>query len=93
MRPYAVLRLGDEVADTVGRAWRFDGPWNWTPFDGALFGAGPAWPLVLLTRAGTPCSVVDAQAVAASTATGSHQETVRRWMPLTKASPRQDRYA
>ncbi|MFD7706983.1 hypothetical protein [Streptomyces sp. NPDC059786] len=87
MRPYAVLLPGDEVADAAGRAWRFEGPWNWTAFDGAQAGAGPEWPLVLLTRAGTPCSGVDAETVAADTATGSHQETVRRWMALADASP------
>ncbi|MCX5375462.1 hypothetical protein [Streptomyces sp. NBC_00091] len=87
MRPYAFLRPGDEVADTSGRAWRFDGPWDWAPFDGAPPGAGPEWPLVLLTRAGVPCSAGDAAVVAAGTAAGSHQETVRRWMSLTGASP------
>ncbi|MEV5343443.1 hypothetical protein AB0K93_33975 [Streptomyces sp. NPDC052676] len=87
MRPYAFLRPGDEVADIAGRAWRFDGPWNWTPFDGEPVGAGPEWPLALLTRAGTPCSVEDAEAVATSTASGSHQKTVRVWTSLTKASP------
>ncbi|MFI9150511.1 hypothetical protein [Streptomyces sp. NPDC053367] len=87
MRPYAFLQAGDEVADAVGRAWRFDGPWDWTAFDGEPVGAGPEWPLVLLTRAGEPCSADDAEAVAASTATGSHQETVREWMALTQASP------
>ncbi|MEV5173687.1 hypothetical protein AB0L10_21955 [Streptomyces flaveolus] len=87
MRPYAFLRPGDEVADAAGRAWLFHGPWEWTAFDGAGAGAGPEWPLVLLTRAGAPCSVADAEAVAAGTATGSHQETVRHWMSLTDASP------
>ncbi|MBL1086984.1 hypothetical protein JK359_34325 [Streptomyces actinomycinicus] len=87
MRPYAFLRPGDEVADADGRAWRFDGPWDWSAFDGADAGTGPAWPLVLLTRSGTPCSPADAEAVAGGTATGSHQETVRRWMSLTGASP------
>ncbi|TXR99798.1 hypothetical protein EAO73_28210 [Streptomyces sp. col6] len=37
--------MGDEVADIIGREWRFDGPWDWTAFDGELAGAGPAWPL------------------------------------------------
>ncbi|MEV7678002.1 hypothetical protein AB0O64_05480 [Streptomyces sp. NPDC088341] len=87
MRPYAALRPGDEVADAAGRAWRFEGPWDWTAFDGEPTGTGPEWPLVLLTRAGTPCSAVDAEAVAASTAIASHQETVRQWMSLTEASP------
>ncbi|GAA3156197.1 hypothetical protein GCM10010521_50270 [Streptomyces rameus] len=87
MRPYASLRVGDEVADAVGRAWRFDGPWDWTAFDGESAGTAPEWPLVLLTRAGAPCSDEDAEAVTASTASGSHQETVRAWMSLTEASP------
>ncbi|MFB6814530.1 hypothetical protein ACFCV8_08285 [Streptomyces sp. NPDC056347] len=89
MRPYASLRAGDEVADATGRAWRFDGPWDWTAFDGDPVGAGPEWPLVLLTRAGAPCSAQDAEAVAvaASTRTGSHQETLRAWTELTDASP------
>ncbi|MFJ6636709.1 hypothetical protein ACIQMR_35890 [Streptomyces sp. NPDC091376] len=87
MRPYASLQVGDEVADITGRAWRFDGPWDWTAFDGERAGTGPAWPLILLTRAAKPCCVEDAEAVAASTASGSHQKTVRDWMALTEASP------
>ncbi|MER6120645.1 hypothetical protein [Streptomyces sp. NPDC001743] len=87
MRPYASLRTGDEVADAVGRAWQFNGPWNWMPFDGDSAGAGPQWPLVLLTRAGATCSAEDADLVAASTASGSHRKTVRDWMSLTEASP------
>lgn len=87
MRPYAFLEPGDEVGDGAGRAWRFDGPWDWAPFDGAPPGTGPEWPLVLLARAGAPRSAGDAAAVAAGTAAGSHQETVRRWMSLTGASP------
>ncbi|MFJ4843320.1 hypothetical protein [Streptomyces sp. NPDC088746] len=87
MRPYASLQAGDEVADAVGRAWLFGGPWDWTAFDGGSEGTGPEWPLVLLTRAGTPCSVEDAKAVSVSTASGSHQDTVREWMSLTEASP------
>lgn len=87
MRPYADLELDDEVGDVDGRAWRFDGPWEWMPFDGEPVSTGPGWPLVLLTRAGRPCSVDQAEAVAASTANGSHQETVWDWMSLTGASP------
>ncbi|MFF8731665.1 hypothetical protein ACF073_35020 [Streptomyces sp. NPDC015171] len=86
-RPYAALRPGDEVADAAGRAWRFAGPWDWHAFDGAGPGAGPEWPLVLLTRDGAPCSTADAEAVTASTAAGSHQDTVRHWMSLTQATP------
>lgn len=91
MRPYASLRLGDEVADAAGRAWRFDGPWAWTAFDGEPVGEGPEWPLILLTRAGTPCSVERAEAVAASTANGSHQETLRDWMSPRGPHRRPDR--
>ena len=87
MRPYAFLQLGDEVADADGRAWRFDGPWDWAPFDGEPPGAGPMWPLALLTRSGSPRSAEDSETVAASTASGSHQETVRSWMAMTDASP------
>lgn len=87
LRPYASLHPGDEVADAAGRAWRFDGPWDWTPFDGESAGTGPTWPLTLLTRAGTPCSVEDAEAVAVATSSGSHQDTLRDWTTLTEASP------
>ncbi|WP_327174777.1 hypothetical protein OG599_05340 [Streptomyces sp. NBC_01335] len=89
LRPYAFLRADDEVADAEGRAWRLRGPWEWEPFDGAAPGPGPVWPLVLLTRSGVPRSGADAdaEAVASGTATGSHQDTVRRWMSLTGASP------
>ncbi|WP_258043388.1 hypothetical protein [Streptomyces sp. B226SN101] len=87
VRPYASLQVGDEVADAAGRAWRFGGPWDWTAFDDEPAGAGPAWPLILLARAGAPCSAEDAEAVATSTASGSHYGTVRDWMALTEASP------
>lgn len=87
LRPYASHRLGEEVADVDGRARRFDGPWDWTAFDGEPAGTGPERPLVLLTRAGTLCSVEDAEAVAVSTASGSRQKAVRDWMSLTNALP------
>lgn len=87
-RPYAFLDPGDEVADAAGRAWRFDGPWEWHAFDGGEDGgAGPAWPLTLLTRGGSPCEPVAAQEVADATATGSHAETLSRWTRLTDAAP------
>ncbi|MEV8320542.1 hypothetical protein AB0Q95_40980 [Streptomyces sp. NPDC059900] len=87
MRPYMFLSPGDEAADAAGRAWRFNGPWDWTAFDGAGPGTVPQWPLILLTRSDVPCSPEDAETVAAATATGSHEETVRHWMTLTEASP------
>ncbi|MGW1465183.1 hypothetical protein ACWCPT_12635 [Streptomyces sp. NPDC002308] len=88
-RPYAFLWADDEVADAEGRAWRFRGPWDWDPFDGAAPGPGPAWPLVLLARSGIQRAGADAEAdaVASGTAAGSHLDTVRRWMSLTAASP------
>ncbi|MFE9850030.1 hypothetical protein ACFYPN_14630 [Streptomyces sp. NPDC005576] len=90
MRPYAFLRAGDEVADAAGRAWLFRGPWDWHAFDGGPPGPGPAWPLVLLTRSTLPRSAQEAEgeAVATGTATGSHEDTVRRWTSLTGASPK-----
>lgn len=38
-RPYSFLEIGDEVADREGRAWRFGGPWDWSPFWLILAGA------------------------------------------------------
>ncbi|WBB68284.1 hypothetical protein [Micromonospora sp. WMMD812] len=70
-RPYAFVEAGDDVADADGRAWRFDDPWSWAAYDGA--GGVPAWPLTLLTGRADPV------AVAAATATGSHQVEVARW--------------
>lgn len=65
-RPYAFLEHGDEVADAAGRAWRFDGVWSWTAYDG---GDGtPEWPLILLAGSADPATV------AAATAAGSHDE-------------------
>lgn len=81
-RPCASLRPGDEVADVADRAWRFDGPWDWSAFDGEPADAGPEWPLVLLTRAEALCSVEDAEAVAASTARCSTRSVAEGTPPL-----------
>ena len=43
-RPYAFLEVGDDVADAAGRAWRFDGPWTWTAYDGAGECRPGPWP-------------------------------------------------
>lgn len=84
-RPYERLVAGDEVADAAGRAWRFDGPWSWSPFDGG--GAGePVWPLTLLTRDGVEDEEA-AAAVADATRTGSHRSELARWTALTRAEP------
>ncbi|WP_433062713.1 hypothetical protein [Dactylosporangium sp. CS-033363] len=51
-RPFAYLTPGDDVADAAGRAWRFDGPWTWTAYDG---GDGvPVWPLTRLVEGAQP---------------------------------------
>jgi hypothetical protein len=70
-RPYAFLEPGDDVADADGRAWRFDGPWTWTAYDGS--DGVPAWPLTMLAGDARPA------AVAAATAAGSHETEVAHW--------------
>jgi hypothetical protein len=70
-RPYAFLEPGDDVADAGGRAWRFDGPWRWTAYDGT--DGTPAWPLTLLAGNADPA------AVSSATSTGTHETEVRRW--------------
>ncbi|WP_230329408.1 hypothetical protein [Nocardia aurantiaca] len=84
-RPYAFLEIGDEVADSGGRAWRFRGAWDWQPFDGAE-PAAPTWPLLLLTRDGDSD---DAAAVDVTEATlaGSHDEELARWNDLAGLTP------
>jgi hypothetical protein len=84
-RPYACLVAGDEVADAAGRAWRFDAPWDWHPFDGGE-PQEPIWPLTLLTRGGC-ADAAAATAVADATKTGSHQQELARWVDLAQASP------
>ncbi|SEP86679.1 hypothetical protein [Streptomyces radiopugnans] len=86
-RPYASLQPGDEVADAVGRAWRFDGPWAWYAFDGEADPAAPQWPLSLLARAGVPRTPEAVATVARSTETGSHRNVLLRWTELTDAAP------
>ena len=85
-RPYAFLQPGDEVADAAGRAWRFDGPWDWYAFDDGSLRGIPRWPLTLLTREGTACGAEASTAVSGATVTGSHPETLARWTGLTDAS-------
>ncbi|OEJ97627.1 hypothetical protein [Streptomyces thermolilacinus] len=86
-RPYAFLEPGDEVADAAGRAWRFDGPWDWYAFDGGTAAAAPEWPLALLTRGGAPCAPEPAGEVAAATVPGSHAGTLAEWTRRTDAAP------
>ncbi|MGW1887687.1 hypothetical protein [Streptomyces sp. NPDC001970] len=84
-RPYAFLETGDEVVDHDGRAWRFDAPWDWHPFDGEQ-PTTPAWPLTLLSRNGDP-TPKETAAVAQETETGSHDEELQRWTRLALARP------
>lgn len=84
-RPYAFLEPGDEVADHNGHAWRFDGPWDWHPFDGEQ-PSTPVWPLTLLSRKGE-LAPEDAAPVARATEDGSHAEELKRWTELTLARP------
>lgn len=77
----------DEVAENAGRAWRFDGPWDWHPFDGAE-PHEPAWPLTLLhrhTRANT--TTTEEVSVTDATNPGSHQEECARWSGVARANP------
>ncbi|MCG7206962.1 hypothetical protein [Streptomyces arenae] len=84
-RPYACLTPGDEVADAAGRAWRFDTPWDWRPFDGAE-PHEPHWPLTLLTRGSHPADPEMAVTVTAATKVGSHHEELARWSELAQAT-------
>ncbi|WP_255305822.1 hypothetical protein [Streptomyces sp. Wb2n-11] len=88
LRPYAFLEPGDEIADAAGRARRFDGPWDWHPFDGAE-PREPLRPLTLLTREGrVDAAATEAgAAVAETTKTGSHQEERACWSALAQARP------
>lgn len=84
-RPYSFLELDDEVADANDRAWRFDDPWRWRPFD-EDYSKEPLWPLKLLTRNGEPSADAEEQ-VATATSTGSYRDDHIRWRKLAKAVP------
>lgn len=86
LRPYPFLEPGDEVADSAGRAWRFEGPWEWRPFDDAGPHT-PVWPLTLLTREGDPLSLDVPDPVARATASGSHAAEAARRQALTGVPP------
>jgi hypothetical protein len=79
-RPYAFLEPGDDVADGSGRAWRFDGPFRWTAYDGAE--GVPDWPLTLLSGCADPAAVI------AATASGSHDDEIGRWRAAAGLEPR-----
>jgi hypothetical protein len=84
-RPYAFLEYGDDVTDDSGRVWRFDGPWNWHPYDGH---AGiPTWPLTLLAAGDGTTDAERKTRIAKATRTGSHQAEVDRWQQATNARP------
>lgn len=84
-RPCACLVVGDEIADAAGRAWRFEAPWDWHPFDGCE-PSGPRWPLTLLTRDGRADETA-AAVVSRATRVGSHAAELARWVELTHARP------
>ncbi|WP_433615933.1 hypothetical protein ACQP2P_13180 [Dactylosporangium sp. CA-139114] len=84
-RPYAFLNLGDDLVDAAGRAWRFDGPWIWHPYDG--LGGVPAWPLTLLHRVGLELLPEHRVEIAAATATGSHSNKIDQWSICAEAAP------
>ncbi|MEE2052156.1 hypothetical protein [Nocardiopsis tropica] len=84
-RPYACLVAGDEVADASRRVWRFDGPWDWSPFDGGEL-REPTWPLTLLSR-NNGAIPITAAALAQATRTGSHRQEMTRWIDLARAIP------
>ncbi|MFE3991604.1 hypothetical protein ACFXPW_07890 [Streptomyces goshikiensis] len=84
-RPYSFLEAGDEVVDQGGRAWRFDGPWDWRSFD-AQQPTTPTWPLRLLSRDGDP-TLEETVVVAQQTETGSHEDELQRWTRLALARP------
>lgn len=76
-RPYSLLEPGDEVADREVRAWRFGGPWDWSPF-GSAPQLAPAWPLTLITRGGE-ADPDAAAAIEQATASGSYRDEIARW--------------
>ncbi len=76
-RPYAFLEVLDDVVDCNGRAWRFDGPWNWHAYDGQ--GGLPAWPLALLADGSGSAEPGRSAEVAAQTEKGSHETELGRW--------------
>ncbi|OJF14087.1 hypothetical protein [Couchioplanes caeruleus] len=84
-RPYAFLDLGDDVADRHGRAWCFDGPWEWRAYDGQ--GGTPAWPLTLLTGGDGLGDAKRSATVSTATQTGSHEIEVERWRRAAHAEP------
>jgi len=76
-RPYAFLEVGDDLASSDGRAWRFDGAWEWLAYDGSGVEA-PSWPLTLISRRGE-ASPLDAVAIRQATVEGSHLDEIERW--------------
>ncbi|MET7472030.1 hypothetical protein ABZU22_24285 [Micromonospora sp. NPDC005222] len=84
-RPYAFLNLGDDVADRLGRAWHFDGPWDWRAYDEQ--GGTPAWPLTLLTGGDGSADAERYAQVATATRTGSHQTETEQWRRAAHAEP------
>jgi hypothetical protein len=88
-RPYPWLQDGDEVLDSTGGRWAFYKPLWWVGVDDQRADtkplAAPMWPLSLVERHGSPPSESAALAVAAGTATGSHDQEVEAWRAASGA--------
>ncbi|AWN32588.1 hypothetical protein [Streptomyces sp. NEAU-S7GS2] len=79
-RPYEMLRNHDQVRDAAGAVWTYTGPLDWhTASCSTSRAEGPVWPLTLTERYNTEPTPGEVEAVAAGTASGSHQEELDRW--------------
>ncbi len=74
--PVATGTLPATAPAGSGRAWRFDGPWDWSPFGSSPVPA-PVWPLTLISRGGE-ADPGAAAAIEQATAMGSHEGEVAR---------------
>ncbi|GAB3267406.1 hypothetical protein [Kineosporia babensis] len=84
-RPYAFVEIGDEMADSLGRAWHFSGVWEIGALDGQ--GGVPGWPLALLADRHGVAGSERCERVAAGTRTGSHESEIDRWRDAAQAEP------
>ena len=79
-RPYVMLEDNDKVRDAAGTTWLYTSPLDFhTTERRTPRTEGPAWPLTLTERFHMDVTPDGVAAVAAATATGSHQEELDRW--------------
>jgi len=79
-RPYEMLEDHDKVRDATGTTWLYTGPLDFHTRDRRTPRTeGPVWPLTLTERLTTEPKPDEIEAVAAATATGSHQEELEQW--------------